>query len=62
MWAIMVIRKNKNGKSVWDTHSQWDDYDEATREARRVDGAVVPWDSRILLLDNGLLEKEIQIL
>ncbi len=61
MWAIMVIAISRNGQDVWNTHEQASDYDEAKRIAGRVNGAVVPWDMRLLLLDNGLIEQRIQI-
>ncbi len=61
MWAIMVIAIGRRNRAAWNTHSQAADYDEAKRIAARVDGAVVPWDMRLLLLDNGLMEQRIQV-
>ena len=55
MWAIMII--NSRG---WHTHSQETNLDEAERVAMSVNGAIVPWEDRLYLLDNGLIEKEIQ--
>lgn len=62
MWAIMVIAIGRGKREAWNTHSQASDYEEAKRIAARVDGAVVPWGMRLLLLDNGLLERRIRIL
>jgi len=55
MWAIMVIRDN-----AWHIHSQQKDFYTARDIARKIEGMVVPWDDRILLLDNGVLESMIE--
>jgi len=57
MWAVMVIEKNR-----WNTKEQVSDHGEAQRRADRIGGMVIPWDQRLLLLDNGLLGKRIRIL
>lgn len=62
MWAIMVIAIGRGKRAAWNTHSQAGDYKEAKRIAAGAGGAVVPWDMRLLLLDNGLVRKRIQIL
>ena len=55
MWALMVIQ---NGK--WHTHSQERDLEVAKKVAINLNATVVPWESRLYLLDNGILEREIQ--
>ncbi len=57
----MVIEA-RGGRQAWNTHSQASDYDEAKRIAEGVNGAVVPWDMRLLLMDNGLIEQRLQML
>lgn len=57
----MVIAIGRSGRLAWNTHEQAADWNEAKRIAERVDGAVVPWDMRLLLLDNGLIEQRTQI-
>ena len=57
MWAVMVIEKNR-----WNTREQASDRAEAQRRADLIGGMVVPWEQRLLLLDNGLLARHIRIL
>jgi len=57
MWAVMVIEKSR-----WNTREQVSDRAEAQRRADLIGGMVVPWDQRLLLLDNGLLNQRIRIL
>ncbi len=61
MWAIMVIRTERGGRQAWNTHSQVADWAKAGRVAERVGGAVVPWDMRLLLLDNGMISRSIRV-
>jgi len=61
MWAIMVITI-RGSKQVWNTHSQATDKNEADRVANGVGGTVVPWDDRLLLLDNGVIGRRLQFL
>lgn len=62
MWAVMVIAVGRGKRAAWNTYGQVSDWAEANRVAARVNGAVVPWDMRLLLLDNGLIERRIRVL
>ena len=55
MWAIMIVQ---NGK--WHTHSQESHIRTAKEVAAKLGAAIVPWESRLYLLDNGMLEREIE--